>query len=68
MANLDDVYEIDHRVLAFENHQANLLISLAGPGTGKTYSFLRRLRTLVSRDSIQPQEICYLTFIRVVPF
>lgn len=64
MANLDDQYSVDDRVQAFENHKAGLLISLAGPGTGKTYSFLRRINALVTRDSIQPEEICYLTFIK----
>lgn len=66
MANLDVNYEIDRRVEAFEYHQTSLLISLAGPGTGKTYSFLRRLRALIERDGIQPQEICYLTFIKEI--
>lgn len=66
MANLDDQYAIDDRTLAFENHKAGLLISLAGPGTGKTYSFLRRIKALVDNENIQPGEICYLTFIKEI--
>jgi superfamily I DNA/RNA helicase len=64
MTNLDSIYSIDDRPLAFENHRAGLLISLAGPGTGKTYSFLRRIRALETNQNIQPEEICYLTFIK----
>lgn len=66
MANLDDLYAIDDRTQAFENHRAGLLISLAGPGTGKTYSFIQRTRALVSGYSTQPREICYLTFIKEI--
>ena len=66
MTNFDDIYAIDDRTQAFENHQKGLLISLAGPGTGKTYSFLLRIRALVSRDNTHPTEICYLTFIKVI--
>ncbi len=64
MANLDAQYAVDDRVRAFENHEAGLLISLAGPGTGKTFSFLRRVNAMLTRDNIQPGEICYLTFIK----
>lgn len=66
MVNLDDQYPIDDRVQAFQNHQTGLLISLAGPGTGKTYSFLKRIDALVTRGNIQPEEICYLTFIKEI--
>ena len=43
MANLDKVYPVGERFLAFENHRNGILVSLAGPGTGKTYSFHRRI-------------------------
>lgn len=66
LANLDELYGIGDRVLAFENHQTGLLISLAGPGTGKTYSLLRRIKTLTIQHGVQPDEICYLTFIKEI--
>lgn len=66
MANLDDLSTVDNRVQAFENHRNGLLISIAGPGTGKTYSFLRRINALVTQNISEPQEICYLTFIREI--
>jgi len=49
MANLDEKYDIDNRTVAFENHESGILVSLAGPGTGKTY--LQAAMTLVTPDS-----------------
>jgi len=66
LANLDDLYTIDDRIRAFENHRAGFMISLAGPGTGKTNSFLHRIRALVSGGGVQFEEICYLTFIKEI--
>src|SRR5712671_6475005 len=65
MANLDVRYDADNRGLAFENHSGGILISLAGPGTGKTTSLLRRTGALVSRGVLE-SSICYLTFIREI--
>ena len=65
MANLDATYDIDHRVSALENHQRGMLVCLAGPGTGKTYSLLARSEALVAGGSDQ-DSICYLTFIREI--
>jgi superfamily I DNA/RNA helicase len=65
MANLDDVYDIDNRTAAFENHDHGLLVCLAGPGTGKTYSLLKRTAALTAR-SCEPDAICYLTFIKEI--
>lgn len=65
MANLDHTYSPDDRTRAFENHAAGYLISLAGPGTGKTYSFLKRTQALTSRE-ISEDNICYLTFIKEI--
>ena len=48
MANLDHLYEVDKRFRAFESHDEGSLVSLAGPGTGKTYSILRRVATLLN--------------------
>lgn len=66
MANLDDLYGVDGRVAAFENHSCGLLVSLAGPGTGKTFALLRRINHLISTQQVAPQEICYLTFIKEI--
>jgi DNA helicase II / ATP-dependent DNA helicase PcrA len=62
MANLDLKFSPDDRSQAFRNHVAGYLISLAGPGTGKTTSLLERIKAL--REQKVPQSnICYLTFI-----
>lgn len=65
MANLDDVYDIDHRTEAFEKHAQGVLVCLAGPGTGKTFSLLARSQALAARGASQ-DSICYLTFIREI--
>ena len=65
MANLDNQYDIDNRVAAFENHEGGTLVSLAGPGTGKTYALLKRAAALTARDE-DPDTICYLTFIKEI--
>src|SRR2546421_12442507 len=67
MANLDPRYDIDNRVAAFENHERGTLISLAGPGHGKTYALLRRAAALTSAaHGEDPDTICYLTFIKEI--
>jgi DNA helicase-2/ATP-dependent DNA helicase PcrA len=63
MARLDDRYGINERYKAFEDHESGILVSLAGPGTGKTYSFLRRIQALTSREDVKPASIAYLTFV-----
>lgn len=66
MTNLDQRYDVDHRIVALENHQRGLLVSLAGPGTGKTFSFLRRITSLTSSQRVAPNAICYLSFINEI--
>ncbi len=65
MANLDLTYSPNDRTKAFENHETGYLLSLAGPGTGKTFSFLKRLEALTARGVLQ-NTICYLTFIKEI--
>jgi superfamily I DNA/RNA helicase len=65
MANLDDRYDIDNRTAAFEQHERGLLVCLAGPGTGKTFSLLARVAALTGRGC-DPDSICYLTFIKEI--
>jgi len=66
MANLDAKYDIDHRADAIANHQDGTLVCLAGPGTGKTYSFLQRIRVLTTERGVAAEQICYLTFIKEI--
>jgi len=65
MANLDEIYDVDNRTAAFETHETGVLVSLAGPGTGKTYSLLRRIAALTKRGNAA-DSICYLTFIKEI--
>jgi DNA helicase-2/ATP-dependent DNA helicase PcrA len=65
MPNLDHLYTADSRTKAFERHEHGLLVSLAGPGTGKTYSLLKRIAALTSAD-FPFESICYLTFIKEI--
>jgi len=65
MANLDEVYAVDDRTAAFEKHEHGVLVCLAGPGTGKTYSLLERTAALTAQK-IEPDSICYLTFIKEI--
>ncbi len=66
MANLDHVYPEDQRQQAFVDHQIGTLVALAGPGTGKTYSFLLRIKELTENRQVDSESICYLTFIREI--
>ena len=66
MANLDDLYDVDERFRAIEDHQRGTLVSSAGPGTGKTHSFLRRAAALVESGRAEPNAVCYLTFIKEI--
>jgi len=66
MSNLDEMYDIDHRVDAIANYQDGILVCLAGPGTGKTYSFLRRIEKLTNERHVNVDKICYFTFIREI--
>jgi DNA helicase II / ATP-dependent DNA helicase PcrA len=65
MTNLDGIYDVDDRAEAFENHENGILVSLAGPGTGKTYSLLKRIEALTTREE-EVDSICYLTFIKEI--
>jgi superfamily I DNA/RNA helicase len=66
MANLDYLYPEDQRQQAFVDHQSGTLVALAGPGTGKTYSLLLRIKELTENRHIESATICYLTFNREI--
>jgi len=66
MANLNYLYPEDQRQQAFVQHQSGTLVALAGPGTGKTYSLLLRIKELTENRHIDGKHICYLTFNREI--
>jgi DNA helicase-2/ATP-dependent DNA helicase PcrA len=66
MANLDTNYDVDHRADAIAEYEKGILVCLAGPGTGKTYSFLRRIEALTTTHNVDVENICYFTFIREI--
>ena len=42
--------------------RAEPILVLAGPGAGKTYCLIERIRYLVNHDFIPPERICVFTF------
>lgn len=65
MPDLDTSHDIDHRADAITNYTSGTLVCLAGPGTGKTSSFLSRIKVLTERH-VPADAICYLTFIKEI--
>lgn len=65
MGDLNQLFGIDERSRAFEEHKAGLLACMAGPGTGKTTSLIMRIKALAAQQ-VQVDTICYLTFIRAI--
>lgn len=66
MANLDEVFSEEQRKQAIAEYTGPFLTCLAGPGTGKTYSFLNRIENLTTQRQVEIESICYLTFIREI--
>ena len=50
--------------LAFAGSRANRVRCLAGPGTGKTYSLMKRVQRLIEEEDIDPRRILVLTLTR----
>lgn len=65
VTDLNTVYDVDSRTTAFERHERGLLVAMAGPGTGKTFSMLRRITALIAGGE-DIDAICYLTFIKEI--
>jgi DNA helicase-2/ATP-dependent DNA helicase PcrA len=65
MPNLDDGCGVDDRAGAIAAYRGPLLASIAGPGTGKTYAFVERIKSLRD-EGIPASKISYLTFIREI--
>ena len=62
---LNDRYDPVDRYRAVVEHRSGLLVVVAGPGTGKTFSLLRKIERLLE-DGVQPQNIYYLTFVNSI--
>ncbi len=66
MADLNPLYSKEQRQQAFIDHTGGILVALAGPGTGKTYSFLLRINELIENRDVDNNTIIYLTFNREI--
>ena len=64
--NLNDKYPPSERWRAVVNHEQGVLVSLAGPGTGKTYSLVRRVESLLDTSSVAADNVYYITFVRKI--
>lgn len=53
------------RYLAVVEHDSGTLVVSAGPGTGKTFSLIRRIERLID-SGIDPSQIYYLTFVNSI--
>ena len=63
--SLNDKYESIERFKAVVDHKNGLLVVAAGPGTGKTFSLLRKIEKLLD-DDVDPTQIYYLTFVNSI--
>lgn len=59
--SLNDNYLPEERYRAVIEHKNGKLVVSAGPGTGKTFSLLRKIENLIS-NNVDPSRIYYLTF------
>jgi len=59
--SLNNKYASKERYRAVIEHGNGMLVVSAGPGTGKTYSLLRKIENLLNKD-IDSSQIYYLTF------
>ena len=62
---LNDKYKPEERFRAVVGHGNGLLVVCAGPGTGKTFSLLRKIQSLLAL-SVDPKQIYYLTFVNSI--
>lgn len=63
--SLNEQYELTERHRAVVEHGGGLLVVVAGPGTGKTYSLLRKIESLIE-IGVDPTEIYYITFVNSI--
>lgn len=62
---LNQQYEPTERHRAVVEHGDGLLVVVAGPGTGKTFSLLRKIESLI-KIGVDPSQIYYLTFVNSI--
>ncbi len=63
--NVNDAYKSQNRWRAVLDHTEGTLVVNAGPGTGKTFSLLRKIEQLLN-DGTDPDKIYYLTFVNSI--
>ncbi len=63
--SLNHKYAPADRYKAVVEHRDGLLVVSAGPGTGKTYSLLRKIESLIEHG-VDPSRIYYLTFVNSI--
>lgn len=63
--------EKETKEVIFTDEQANVVYSplkcqlvIAGPGTGKTFTLVYRIKTIIEREKVDPSEVLVLTFTR----
>jgi len=64
-SSLNNQYEPAERHRAVVEYGQGLLVVVAGPGTGKTYSLLRKLESLIE-FGVEPVQIYYITFVNSI--
>jgi len=63
--SLNDQYKPIDRYKAVVEHGDGMLVVSAGPGTGKTFSLLRKIECLIELG-VEPTQIYYLTFVNSI--
>jgi len=63
--SLNNKYIPKKRHLAVVEHDNGTLVVSAGPGTGKTFSLLRKIERLID-TGVDPSQIYYLTFVNSI--
>lgn len=66
MRDWDPELAEDDRSKAIVEHESGILVCLAGPGTGKTWSLLHRIVDLERKRHVLASQIQYVTFIREI--
>lgn len=63
--SLNKNYAPEERYRAVVEHGSGMLVVSAGPGTGKTFSLIRKIERLID-SGVDPSQIYYLTFVNSV--
>jgi superfamily I DNA/RNA helicase len=65
MKSLNSLYAFNARQEGIRNFGEGFLVTIAGPGTGKTYGLIMRVERLVDEETDE-KNIVYLTFIHEI--